>query len=117
MKNYRRCVSCRKLAPKESFWRIVRVYPSGTVKLDRGMGRSAYICPQASCLKIAQKKNRLGRSLKTKIPPEIYPTLWQRLESILYHQLPTIEANLDREITHQRSRADLEVDKIKLDSV
>jgi predicted RNA-binding protein YlxR (DUF448 family) len=90
MKNYRRCISCRKLAPKESLWRIVRLYPSGTVRLDRGMGRSAYICPQASCLKTAQQKNRLGRSLKTKVPPEIYQTLWQRLESITHNQTSTI---------------------------
>ena len=89
-KNYRCCISCRQLAPKESFWRIVRVYPHGTVNLDQGMGRSAYICPQASCLKIAQKKNRLGRSLKTKIPLEIYQTLWQRLESIPHNQPSTI---------------------------
>ncbi len=81
-KNYRCCVSCRKLAPKESFWRVVRLYPNGKVNLDQGMGRSAYICPQVSCLKIAQKKDRLGRSLKTKVSPEIYQTLWQRLESI-----------------------------------
>lgn len=27
------------------------------------MGRSAYICPNMSCLSTAQKKNRLGRSL------------------------------------------------------
>ncbi|NES45910.1 MAG: YlxR family protein, partial [Moorea sp. SIO2C4] len=23
--NYRRCLSCRKVAPKQEFWRIVRV--------------------------------------------------------------------------------------------
>ncbi len=78
--NLRRCVSCRKLAPKESFWRLVRVYPSGEVQLDEGMGRSAYLCPQESCLKAAQKKNRLGRSLKAPVPEAIYQTLWQRLQ-------------------------------------
>ncbi|MBW4576792.1 MAG: YlxR family protein [Aphanothece sp. CMT-3BRIN-NPC111] len=77
--NYRRCVSCRQLAPKEVFWRIVRVYPSQQVQLDQGMGRSAYLCPQASCLEAARKKNRLGRSLKASVPAEIYQTLSQRL--------------------------------------
>ncbi|PSB20742.1 DUF448 domain-containing protein [filamentous cyanobacterium CCP2] len=77
--NYRRCVSCRKIAPKDSFWRVVRVYPSGTVQLDQGMGRSAYLCPNADCLQMAQKKNRLGRSLKCHVPPNIYEALWQRL--------------------------------------
>ncbi|BAY28476.1 hypothetical protein NIES2107_03050 [Nostoc carneum NIES-2107] len=77
--NYRRCVSCRQVALKEEFWRIVRVFPSGKVQLDEGMGRSAYICPQTSCLQAAQKKNRLGRSLHATVPETLYQTLWQRL--------------------------------------
>ncbi|MGF1487635.1 MAG: YlxR family protein [Prochloraceae cyanobacterium] len=77
--NYRRCLSCGKVAPKTSFWRIVRVYPSSKVQLDRGMGRSAYLCPQASCLQTASQKNRLGRSLRTSVSKEIYQTLWDRL--------------------------------------
>lgn len=80
-KNYRRCISCRHLAVKESFWRIVRVYPSYQVQLDRGMGRSAYLCPHKSCLEAARKKNRLGRSLKANVPEAIYQQLWQRLET------------------------------------
>ena len=77
--NYRRCLSCRKIAPKESFWRVIRVHPSGQVQLDRGMGRSAYICPQSQCLQKAKAKNRLGRSLKIQIPEQIYQQLQQRL--------------------------------------
>jgi uncharacterized protein len=79
--NYRRCISCRKLAPKSAFWRVVRVHPSRTVQLDQGSGRSAYLCPQASCLQLAQKKNRLGRSLKAAVPESIYQILWQRLST------------------------------------
>lgn len=81
MKNSRRCISCRKLAPKDSFWRIVRTYPSGQIQLEEGMGRSAYLCPQAECLKIAEKKNTLGKSLKTNISKEIYQNLWQLLKT------------------------------------
>jgi hypothetical protein len=78
--NYRRCISCSRIGLKSEFWQIVRVNCSGQLQLDRGMGRSAYICAQASCLQLAQKKNRLGRSLRLKaIPEEIYQTLWQRL--------------------------------------
>lgn len=79
MKNYRRCLSCQKLALKDSFWRIVRTYPNNKVQLNQGMGRSAYLCPQEKCLKIAQKKNRLAKSLKTHVPQEIYRNLWQNL--------------------------------------
>ena len=78
--NYRRCASCRKVAPKEAFWRIVRLHPSHMIQLE-GEGRSAYLCPQPECLKTARKKNRLGRSLKAPIPPEIYQALEERLAS------------------------------------
>ncbi|MGB3695008.1 MAG: YlxR family protein [Spirulinaceae cyanobacterium] len=77
--NQRRCISCRKLGQKEEFWRVVRVHPTREVKLDEGMGRSAYLCPQPECLQLAQKKNRLGRSLRTKVSEDIYQSLWQRL--------------------------------------
>lgn len=80
--NYRRCVSCRKLSPKQEFWRIVRDQPSQTVQLDQGMGRSAYLCPQVGCLQAAQKKNRLGRALKASVPEGIYGLLWQRLSAL-----------------------------------
>ncbi|MGB3512290.1 MAG: YlxR family protein [Microcoleaceae cyanobacterium] len=79
-KNYRRCVSCKKLALKEDLWRVVRLSKSSTVKLDEGEGRSAYICPESDCLKVAQKKNKLGRSLKAYVTAEIYQVLLERLE-------------------------------------
>lgn len=77
--NYRRCVSCRKIGLKQEFWRIVRVFPSGQVQLNKGMGRSAYICPEVNCLGVAQKKNRLGRALQAPVSDEIYQELWQLL--------------------------------------
>jgi uncharacterized protein len=77
--NYRRCVSCRSVAPKELLWRVVKTFPDGEVKIDRGQGRSAYLCPQQECLQKARLKQRLGRSLKTKIPESIYQILEERL--------------------------------------
>ncbi|PMB05621.1 nucleic acid-binding protein [Fischerella thermalis CCMEE 5198] len=88
--NYRRCISCRKVGLKNEFWRIVRVFPSGQVQLDEGMGRSAYICPNMSCLSAAQKKNKLGRSLHASVPETLYQTLWQRLS----------QSNLPNQIEH-----------------
>ncbi len=74
--NIRKCLSCQKVGDKQEFWRIVRV--AGEIKLI-GMGRSAYICPNSECLHLAQKKNRLGRSLRATITPEIFETLRLRL--------------------------------------
>ena len=77
--NYRRCVSCRKVLHRNDFLRVVRTYPAGTVQIDHGMGRSAYLCKQLECFNIAHKKNRLGRSLKAPIPEEIYQQLYERI--------------------------------------
>ncbi len=77
--NYRRCVACRKIALKEDFWRIVRIYPSHQIHLDEGMGRSAYLCPQTECLQTVRKKNRLGKVLKATVSNFLYEELEQRL--------------------------------------
>jgi uncharacterized protein len=79
LKNHRRCVSCRRVADRNEFWRVVAVHLSQSIQLDLGMGRSAYLCPQSDCLTAAQKKNRLGRALKAPVTVEIYQQLWSRL--------------------------------------
>ena len=79
--NYRRCVSCKKLALKDSFWRIVRVYPSRTVQLNQGMGRSAYLCHQVSCLTHAKAKKQLDKALRVSVPEHIYHSLSDLLNS------------------------------------
>jgi uncharacterized protein len=77
--NYRRCISCRLVAPKNSFWRVVRLAKDHRIQLDRGMGRSAYLCSNAKCLNQARIKNRLSSSLRTKVPEHIYQNLQERL--------------------------------------
>jgi hypothetical protein len=82
-KLFRRCICCQRLAPRDEFWRVVRLHGDNqpiTIQLDCGMGRSAYICPTATCLQQAHKKNRLGRSLRAPIPAEIWTQLESRLE-------------------------------------
>lgn len=78
--NYRRCVSCRITAPKESLWRIVRLAKSNVIQIDKGMGRSAYLCPCIKCLNQAKIKNRLSSSLRAKVPNNIYQNLQARLD-------------------------------------
>jgi uncharacterized protein len=81
-KNYRRCVSCRHIATKEYFWRIVRTYPDRQIELDKGMGRSAYLCPRIDCLLKARQKNRLPRFLKAPVSQEVYQILENRLVKV-----------------------------------
>ncbi len=84
-KNERRCVSCRKIAPKHEFWRMVKCHPSKKVTIDLGntlmQGRSAYLCPTDSCLQSAKKKNRLSKSLRATVTDDIYQQLGLLLTS------------------------------------
>ena len=80
-KNHRLCISCRQTAHRDTLWRVVRMFPSREISLDKGMGRSAYLCKTQQCLESAQKKNRLGKALRSPVPTEIYTQLHQRLFS------------------------------------
>ncbi len=82
-KDFRRCVSCRKVALRSEFWRVVKCHPSDRIEIDSDdtfrQGRSVYLCPTTECLQLAQKKNRLGKSLKSQVSQEIYQALGFRL--------------------------------------
>ncbi|MEL6159189.1 MAG: YlxR family protein [Cyanobacteria bacterium J06554_11] len=80
-KNYRLCISCRKTVHRDRLWRIVRTFPEHRVQLDEGIGRSAYLCKQSTCITAARKKNKLGRALKAPVPSEIYQQLEERLSA------------------------------------
>jgi predicted RNA-binding protein YlxR (DUF448 family) len=77
--NYRRCISCRRVGHKESFWRVVRLASNRQIQLDKGMGRSAYLCPNIECWTKAKSKNRLQSSLRAKVDDRIYQSLRERL--------------------------------------
>jgi uncharacterized protein len=77
--NHRRCISCRTLGPKAQFLRVVRT-TDGSIAIERGEGRSAYICPSLSCIALAQKKKRLERALKTSVKPEESVEIFRNLE-------------------------------------
>ena len=73
----RKCTGCGEMKEKKSLIRIVRT-PGGDIKLDRtGMinGRGAYLCDNPACLRTAQKRRSLQRSLDTAIPDEIFEAL------------------------------------------
>ena len=76
---YRRCVSCRRTAHRQEFWRIVRLFGSQQIQLEIGQGRSAYLCKGQACLQEAKKHRRLERSLKTSIPQLIFDRLNDQL--------------------------------------
>ncbi|MGA7954222.1 MAG: YlxR family protein [Gloeobacterales cyanobacterium] len=84
-KNYRRCLSCRKIEQKSAFLRVVRSWPSQTVQLGEGMGRSVYFCPTVDCLQGVERKGRLAKALKAPVPPAVLQTLWEQVQ---HHRCP-----------------------------
>ena len=74
----RRCVACRKLLDRQQRWRGIRDHRAG-VLLDRGMGRSAYLCPTEACLDEARRRKRLNKALRCQVPDSVIATLQERL--------------------------------------
>ncbi len=78
----RRCTGCGEMKEKKDLIRIVRT-PDGEIVLDRTgrtNGRGAYLCDDPACLRRAQKKRSLQRSLDTAIPDEIFDEIEKRWE-------------------------------------
>ena len=74
----RRCVACRQLLDRSLLWRVIRDHKDG-VLLDRGMGRSAYLCPTEACLDEARRRKRLNKALRCQVPDSIVEVLQERL--------------------------------------
>ena len=74
----RRCVACRKLLNREQLWRVIRDYQDGVI-LDKGMGRSAYLCPNENCLKEAWQRKRLQKALRCQVNVSVIEALQKRL--------------------------------------
>ena len=64
--------------------RVIKT-PEDKIELDvsgKKNGRGAYICFKKECLVMALKNKGLERSLKTKIPQEIYNELEEELDRL-----------------------------------
>jgi predicted RNA-binding protein YlxR (DUF448 family) len=73
----RMCAGCFARKAKKEFIRIVRG-PGGDISIDhtgKQDGRGVYLCPDAVCLKKAQKSRRIARNLNCVIPDEVYDIL------------------------------------------
>ena len=74
----RRCVACRQLLDRRQLWRVIRDHQDG-VLLDKGMGRSAYLCREENCLEEATRRKRLQKALRCQVPDDVLKALEQRL--------------------------------------
>ena len=80
----RQCVGCGEMKSKKELLRVIKTSEEEIV-LDvtgRKNGRGAYICASMECLKNAQKKRGLERSLKVSIPEDVYESLEQEMSKV-----------------------------------
>lgn len=73
----RRCVGCGEMFDKRELVRVVKC-PDGEICLDltgKKSGRGAYVCKNPECLKKAQKKRALDRSLGVTVDDNVYKTM------------------------------------------
>lgn len=80
----RQCVGCAEMKSKKDLLRVIKT-PEEEIVLDatgRKNGRGAYICASMECLKNAQKRKGLERSLKVAIPEEVYASLEQEMSKV-----------------------------------
>lgn len=73
----RKCIGCGESKPKKDLIRIVK-NKDNEVKIDltgKLNGRGAYLCKEIECFQLAQKHNKIAKSLEMKISDEIYDEL------------------------------------------
>ena len=72
----RRCVGCMTSKPKNELTRIacyegeVHVDPTGKAK-----GRGVYVCKNADCIRLLEKKRIVGRQLRCEPAKELYKVM------------------------------------------
>ncbi|MBE5922575.1 MAG: YlxR family protein [Lachnospiraceae bacterium] len=78
----RQCTGCTEMKEKRSMIRVLKTTDDQIVLDMTGKqnGRGAYLCKDAECLVKAKKNRGLERSLKVKIPDEVYEQLMKELE-------------------------------------
>ena len=75
----RQCVACRRMFPKSELLRVA-VGKDGEPVIDltgKAQGRGAYICRSTECLKEAERKKMLWKSLHCSVSPSVYRELEQ----------------------------------------
>lgn len=80
----RQCTGCGEMKVKKEMIRVIKT-PEDEVVIDatgKKNGRGAYICCSFDCLSKAIKTKALERSLKMKIPKEVYEELERELKEL-----------------------------------
>ena len=74
----RKCIGCNKIFGRDKLIRILKCHKTKAIIINpdsKQFGRSAYLCPNKECLKIALKKKKLLKLFKTEIPDYVIKEL------------------------------------------
>ena len=63
------CISCRKTYDRKNLLKITKDHKQGVI-LQKGMGRSAYICKSKKCYSDSKIIRKLQKALKTSLEPD-----------------------------------------------
>ena len=78
------CISCRKTYDRKDLLKITKDHKQGII-LQKGMGRSAYICKSKKCYSDSKIKKKLQKALKTSIEPEFIDIFKKEITSYNYY--------------------------------
>jgi len=76
----RRCVSCRVVQDRLKFLKFTNDFELGLL-IDKGIGRSAYVCKTKKCTKDSKFKKNLQKALKTVIHQKFYEIIDMEIQN------------------------------------
>ena len=79
------CISCRNKYDRKHLIKITKDHKQGII-LQKGMGRSAYICKSKKCYFDSKIKKKLQKALKASLEPEFIDILKKEITS--YNDYP-----------------------------
>ncbi len=79
------CISCRKTFDRNHLIKITKDHKQG-ILLQKGLGRSAYICKSKECYSDSKIKKKLQKALKAPLEPEFIYNFEKEITS--YNEYP-----------------------------
>ena len=81
----RLCISCKKKYDRKNLLKITKDHIQGLM-LQKGIGRSAYICKSRKCYSDSKIKRKLQKALRTSLNPEFIDIFAKEIAS--YNDIP-----------------------------
>ena len=76
----RRCISCRLVQNRLKLLRLTNDFELGLM-INKGIGRSAYVCKTKKCSKDSKFKKNLQKALKMQINPKFYEIIDMEIQN------------------------------------